>query len=544
MQRPPLPAFIRDLGAEPAALRSLLVAAVSMGAAGLNPNVTSPGLPSIQSAIRAQPDINGLIVGVTIGAAALLFVGGFLGDTDGRRGILLGALAVLIVTGALGIAITSGQLFFATRLAGSAAAYAVLPFALALVATAYRGVTRATAIGIVYAAYGAATAASPALLTIFGPSGATWPAFLACVVVASIALWIAWRRTPNLPAIARHERAYVASTAVWAMAIVILTVGVMDLGNRLAGSLRIALIGVGLAMVVGYLIWDRRIRKRGADEILHVSRRPITVAVAVGVIVGFAQAAPLFQLPLFFDLVLRYGPLGATLATAPFIIALIVAGPVAGSLLTRFRPRTLVAGGLVAVGLGNVAAAAVLGQDVPYLALVVPMAGIGAGFVVATTVRTAIIFASVSRGLPATAAALNEASLLVGSRIGLTALTAIITQRALDLYSSSLSTLETGARDAAVKTLREILVAIGTPGLAQLAGSINQADLAAYVTVFVQAYRESLFGTGLIALIAAPIVWLALGARDPLTTVWDHLDERTGDAAVGAASTASTADPG
>ena len=405
-------------------------------------------------------------------------------------------------------------------------------------ATAYRGVTRATAIGIVYAVYGAATAASPALLTIFGPTGPLWPAFLACAAGASIALWVAWRRTPDLPAIARHERAYVASTALWAMAIVILTVGLMDLGNRLAGSLRIALIGVGLAMVIGYLLWDRRIRAGSGDQSLHVARRPVTVAVAVGVIVGFAQAAPLFQLPLFFNLVLRYGPFGATLATAPFIVALIVAGPIAGSLLARLRPRTLVAGGLAAVGLGNIAAGAVLGQQVSYLAFVLPMAGIGAGFVIATTVRTAIIFASVSRGLPGTAAALNEASLLVGSRIGLTALTAIITERALSLYSNSLGAVAPAARDTAVAAFRDLLVAIGTPGLAHLAGTISAADRAAYVAVDRRRLSRESPGTGLIALIAAPIVWLALGARDPLTTVWDHLDERneTAGTAAGASS--------
>ena len=40
--------------------------------------------------------------------------------------------------------------------------------------------------------------------------------------------------------------------------------------------------------------------------------------------------------------------------------------------------------------------------------------------------RTAIIFASVPRGLPATAAALNEASLAVGNRIGIVLVTAIV----------------------------------------------------------------------------------------------------------------------
>jgi hypothetical protein len=46
------------------------------------------------------------------------------------------------------------------------------------------------------------------------------------------------------------------------------------------------------------------------------------------------------------------------------------------------------------------------------------------------------------------------------------------------------------------------------------------------VAAVVEAYRLSLFGTGLLAVVAAPIVWLALGARDPLATIWDHRDER------------------
>ena len=185
-----------------------------------------------------------------------------------------------------------------------------------------------------------------------------------------------------------------------------------------------------------------------------MERRPVTVAIAVGVVIGFAEAAPLFQLPLFFKAVLGYGALGATLATLPFIAALVVAGPIAGVLITRFGPRTLVAAGLAAVGLGNLVAALVLGPQVPYVSLILPFVLIGAGFVVGTTVRTAIIFASVSRGLPATAAALNEASVLVGSRIGLVGLTVITTRLALDAYASSLGSIDPGQRDAAVAAFR------------------------------------------------------------------------------------------
>ncbi len=525
--RLPIPTFIRALDAEPGQLRALLVAFVSLGAVGLNPMVTSPNLPSVQSIIRAQPEVNSLILLVTLIAAGLLFVGGILGDTNGRRGVLLGGLAVLALANLTGLLVSSGPVFVGSRLVAAAAAYAVLPFALALVATTYGGLVRATAIGIAYVAYAGTTAVTPVLLTLFGPNSPTWPAFVVAVLAAGFALWFAWSRAPDLPAIARDDRPYVVSTAVWAFAIVMISAGVVGFGDRISTAIRVALVVIGLLLVAAYAVWDRSFRDRSRRHLHHVDRRPVTVAIAAGVLVSFAQAAPLYQLPLFFKLVLDYGPLLATVATAPFIAALVIAGPLAGLLLARFGPRTLLAGGLATVGLGNIAAAAVIGPQVVYIGMAVSLALIGVGFVVATTVRTAVIFASVSRGLPATAAALNEASVLVGTRIGLATLTALITQRALDTYAASSGIVDPAEREAAIATFRDVLVAAGTPGFAEVAGAVNRADVAGYVAAVVEAYRLSLFGTGLLALVAAPIVWFALGARDPLSTIWDHRDERT-----------------
>jgi DHA2 family multidrug resistance protein-like MFS transporter len=520
-----LPPVLQDLAEDRSALSILVAAGLSMGAAGINPQVLSPALQSVQSAIREQPQLNTVVLVATLAAAGLLFVGGVLGDTNGRRWLLLGALAVLAGANLVALGFGDGLLFTASRIAAAAAAYAVLPFSLALVATTYRGVARATAIGIVYAAYGGGTAAAPVLLTILGPTGPWWPGFLVGAIAAGVALWWAWKRVPDLPAIARTNRSFVISTAVWAFAIVLITAGVVDVGNRVASPIRLSLIGAGAAMLAGYAIWNRT-RRPDQAAAGRVLRRPVTVAIVVGVIVGLAQAAPLFQLPLFLRAVLGYGVVLATIAIAPFVIALVVAGPVAGALISRYRPRNLIAGGLAAVGLGNVMAAVVLSRDTPYLSLVLPLALIGAGFVIATTVRTAVIFASVSRGLPATAGALNEASILVGSRIGLAALTALITQRALDSYGSSLGTLDPAQREGAIAAFRDVLVALGSPGMQQVLGLIDPSNLAAYGSAFVEASQQGLLGTGILALVATPIVWVALGRRDPLSTVWDHAEER------------------
>ena len=526
VNRLPIPSFLRDLGAQPGAFRNLTVAFLAMAAAGFNPLVMSPAVSTVQAAIREQPQLNALILVVTLAGAAMLFIGGTLSDTDGRRRILLIALGALVAASLVSLVVSSGPIFIVSRLAGAAATYAVLPFAMALVATTYQGVVRATAIGVVYAAYAGGTAAAPVLLTLLGPTGPWWPAFVVATLFAGVALWWAWPRTPDLTAASRADRGYVIWTGVWAFAIVVLTAGVVDIGNRVASPVRLGLIATGIILLVAYAVWDRR-RGRATEHTRRVDRRPVTVAVAVGVVIGFAQAAPLFQLPLFMHVVLGYGVVVATIATAPFILALVVAGPIAGSLIARFGPRSLVAGGLAAVGLGNLVVGWVLGKDVWYAALVVPLVLIGAGFVVATTVRTAIIFASVSRGLPGTAAALNEASILVGSRIGLAALTALITQRALDLYGASLPAQDPAGREAAIGAFRDVLVAAGSPVIGQVLAALDRTDLVAYGTAFIQASRESLLGTGLLALAAAPIAWILLGRQDPLTTVWDHAEERT-----------------
>ena len=526
VRRLPIPSFLSDLASPPDAPRTLLVAGLSMAAAGLNPQVLSPAVSTVQAAIREQPQVNALLLLVTLAAAAMLFVGGALSDIDGRRQILVVALAALVVTNLVSLIVPQGPLFAASRVAGAAASYAVLPFSLALVATTYEGVTRATAIGVVYAGYAGGAAAAPVLLTLLGPTGPWWPAFVVAAIVATLALWWARPRATALEASARADRGYVIWTSVWAFATIVITAGLVDIGNRIASPVRAGLITLGVLLLVLDYAWYRR-RGRPDERVQHVDRRPVTVAVAVGVVIGFAQSAPLFQLPLFFHVVLGYGVVVATIATAPLILALVVAGPVAGILIARLGPRTLVAGGLAAVGLGNLLVGWLLGRDVVYASLVVPLVLIGAGFVIATTIRTAIIFASVSRGLPGTAAALNEASILVGSRIGLAALTALITERALDLFGASLTITDPAAREAAIAAFRGVLVAAGSPSIGQILGSLQPEDLAAYGMAYVEASRESLLGTGLVAIIAAPIAWLALGRRDPLATVYDHPEERT-----------------
>lgn len=303
-----------------------------------------------------------------------------------------------------------------------------------------------------------------------------------------------------------------------------MTAGVIGFQGEGADRIRLAFIVVGTTLLIGGVVLERRRRSVGATT--KVERRAVAVALFVGFVIAYAQSAALLQVPLYFQLILGYGPVWAVVATIPFMVALIVAGPVAGILLSRFRPRTLVLLGVVAVGIGNILIAVVLRPGADYAGFALAFLLIGAGFVIATTVRTAIIFASVPRGLPATAAALNEASVSLGARAGLVVGTVMITTLALESYAATLAGRSPAEIDAAVDAFRTLLIAIGLPQFGVLVDGIGSADGIAYATAYTDAVRTVLMTTGAMALVAAPIAWFLLGRRDPLRTVWEHQDER------------------
>ena len=252
----------------------------------------------------------------------------------------------------------------------------------------------------------------------------------------------------------------------------------------------------------------------------------MAIAVFVGLVLALAQTVPMLQLPLYFQLVLRYGPFLAIVALGPLFAGLILAGPIAGMLLARVAPRTLVGAGVLAVGVGDLALALVATPGAGYLGFVVPCVLIGAGFVVATTVRTAIIFASVPRGLPATAAALNEASIAVGTRIGVVLVTAVVAQVALAAFSASLSGLSGPEADRALAAFRDLLTAVGTPAFADLSRGVDPGSFGPYVEAYTTGVRVALVFGAVVAMSGGAVAWLFLGRQDPLATVYEHRDER------------------
>ncbi len=517
-----VPTFVTEVTADRPAFRVLIAACVAIAAAGLDPKVLDPGMPDVRAAIRAAPDLQSMILVGVVVASAFLMVGGVVSDMLRDSRLLTAGLCLFVASSTMAILMPSGPGLLLSRVVAWVAAGLVIPFSIGSVARAYGGAARATALGLVYAVMGGATAAAPALALAQGVDGGRWPAFLACGAMAVVALIVIRGSLPDLPGASLAERPWQAVIGLWAFGVTALVAGLLSIGH--IDLVRIAVVAGGLVIVGIAAALSRRLLRAGSAAPVDI--RAVVVVLAAGVVVGFAQVAPTLQLPMFFQFVEDFPPLLATAAIAPFVLALLLAGPVSGILLARFQPRTLIAAGLVAMGLADVAVAMVISRGASYVAFVAPFALIGAGFVIATTVRTAVIFASVPRGLPATAAALNEASVSVGGRVGITVVTLIATSVALETYRGSLVGLSPDAAERMLASFQDVVALIGLPGFVQTVRGIDAAIRPGYDDAVVQGLRMSHLIPGLVALVAGLVAYLALGRRDPVHSVFDYADER------------------
>jgi MFS family permease len=559
-----LPEFIHEVIDDPRQRGVLVAGSLALFAVGLVPRVLSPGLPTAQDALRSEPELQNLFLLLAFLSTAAIILGGLVSDIFRRRSLMLGGLTVMLVGSAISIVVSSGLVFYTANIAAIVASGVVLAYGIGTVAVTYEGVARATALGFVYAAFGVGTMISPALITLFpriipsdDPAVAssftfdTWLAYLLATLGAGLALWASARWTPAIPGTLPTSRRFVITVAVWSMAVLAIVTGVLGLRGPTGMVVPIILIIGGSVALSTVTVRYRQ--TLAMTEGIDLDRRGLGAALAVGVAVGFAQAVPLMMLPIVFEYPLNYGTLLAMVAIAPFAVALLLAGPISGILIRRFGPRGIMTLGTFMLGVANLGVALVLvwiagharstfaadptGGSTGlawyhYGLFILPMILIGAGFVVSTTVRTAIVFASTPRGLPASAAAINEASVSLGSRIGIVAATAALTAAALASARDMVSrhTTEIGSATALVEEFELALVSLGTPRFEEIyRASLEGAEpikQTAYSVAYLDGVVTALAMSGVVGIGGAVLAWFLTGRRNPIETVFDMQDER------------------
>ncbi|MCT9078092.1 MFS transporter [Streptomyces fulvoviolaceus] len=357
--------------------------------------------------------------------AGLLVSMGSLGDRIGRKRILLvGATAFGAVSVLNAYATTPELMIFARALLGVAGA-TLMPATLALIRNLFHDPReRSLAVGIWGATASAGTAIGPIaggfLLEHFW-----WGSvFLINLPVMAVLVLVGIKLLPE----SRNP-----NPGPWDMASVLLSlVGVIALVYAVKEAAthgftwEILAVGLlGAAALYGFVRRQLTLPSPLLDMRLF-RNRGFSAAVLADLLTILGLSGLVFFLSQYLQLVQGRPPLEAGLAELPAAIGAVAAGLIAGRAARRFSVRSVVAGGLAAVGLA-LAALTVLDQSTgyPLLGAALLVVGIGAGF--SFTVTADVILSSVPKDQAGAASAVSETAYELGAALGIALLGTIVT---------------------------------------------------------------------------------------------------------------------
>src|SRR4051794_28929068 len=341
---------------EPARLTSTGVAVLLLGAflPIVDFFIVNVALPTIDASLHASaPTLELVVAGYGTIYAALLVVGGRLGDALGRRRVFAAGLIGFTITSLLcGVAPSIGALV-AFRLAQGATAALIAPQVLATFQAALPAERRAKALGLYGATAGVASVVGQVvggLLVTADIAGSQWrPIFLVNVPIGLLALAVVFRYVPATKS--DHPAGVdLPGTLLFAATLTALLVPLTE--GRTVGWAPWTWLVLALAVVLGaatFLV-ERRTERNGGAPLLSPSllrvrsmRRGLTLGLPF--FLGFGGFMFVFALTVQDGL--HADALHGGLAIAPFALAFLV-----GSLLT---PRAIARFGRAALGFGAVA---------------------------------------------------------------------------------------------------------------------------------------------------------------------------------------------
>jgi EmrB/QacA subfamily drug resistance transporter len=348
------------------------------------------------------------VTGYTLTLAALILLGGSLGDRYGRRRIFLIGVCWFAAASLLcGLAQNTGQLVAARALQGIGGAL-LTPGSLALIQSSFRPADRAKAIGLWSSLAGIAGLIGPFLGGVLVDTVSWRLVFLINVPVAVLVVVVALRHVPESRGDGHHGRFDVLGAALGALALggvtYALIAGEADLTRADVVGSAVGGVLAGAAFVVR--------ERRAADPMLPLQLfrdRQFTGAnLATLAVYGALGGSSLF-LVLQLQTVLGYDATGAGAAMLPSILLITLLSPTMGELAQRIGPRLPMTVGPLITAAGTLLLTGVDGGR-PYVLEVLPGSLLqGLGMAVTVAPLTATVLAAAPDALAGIASGVNNA---------------------------------------------------------------------------------------------------------------------------------------
>lgn len=393
----------------------------------LDVTVVNVALPPIQQDLRfSTGGLAWVVNGYTVTYGGLLMLGGRMGDLLGRRRMFLTGLAVFALSSASAGLAPQADVLVASRFVQGIGAALVSPAALSLVTLLFtRPQERARAMAVWSGLAGVGAALGVVLSGVVTDLASwRWIFFINLPIAA-----FAFLTTPGLVSesrAARRGRPDVLGAVLVTLGLLLVVLGLLEKGNHAWLSFAVSgWTGIGVLLLAGFVAVEARVdRPLVPLAFLRSRNRSIANVVRICYYVGFATL--FFSLSLYVQRALHFSVLATGFAFVPFgLVILFSATVLAPRLLPRFGLRFLNGGGLAISTIGYVLLAGLNGQGT-YVTDVLPglvLVPLGGGLVlVGSTVAGVDGATGEDAGI---ATSMNNASMQIGSAIGLAALVSL-----------------------------------------------------------------------------------------------------------------------
>ncbi|PFG41738.1 EmrB/QacA subfamily drug resistance transporter [Isoptericola jiangsuensis] len=383
--------------------RVLLVAILASFVSFLDGTVVNVALPAIADELGG-PGEAGLALqqwvvdGYLVTLGALILLAGSLSDLHGRRRVLAIGLAGFAAASVLCAVAPTGAVLVVARLLQGVAGALLVPSSLALIISTFDGEAQGRAIGRWTAWTGTAMIVGPfvggGLVDLLSWRWVFW-INLPVVAVTLVLL----RGVPE--SVARAGRRLDVPGAV--LAALGLAAAVLGLIERYW-----AVLGLGVVLLVGFVLWERRARDPMLPLHLFAARNFAWGNVATAAVYG-ALALGGFIVTLYLQQVAGYSATAAGVAQLPVTLAMLALSTRFGALAGRLGPRRFMTAGPLVAAAGYLLLLTT-GTTATYLTQVLPgMLLFGLGLAITVAPLTSAILGAAPPQDAGIASAVNNA---------------------------------------------------------------------------------------------------------------------------------------
>lgn len=370
----------------------LAIAVLGSGLAFLDGTVVNVALPEIGRDLDASTSaLQWILNGYLLSLAALILLGGSLGDRFGRRRVFVLGVGLFTAASLLCAVAPNAELLVAARIVQGVGGALLTPGSLAMIEASFRPADRARAVGAWSGLTGVAAAVGP-LLGGYLVDAVSWRAiFLINLPLGLFVMVMAARHVPETRDPTATGRLDFPGATLAALGLAGTTYALIEWPEEGASAAIVVAAVAGIAALVAFVLAERRSANPMMPLDIFASRQ-FTAANLVTFAVYLALGGVFFLLVAFLQISLGYSAVAAGSASLPVTVLLLLLSARSGALAQRIGPRIPLTVGPLVIAAGLLLMTRIDPGD-GYVEAVLPAVvvfGLGLALVVAPVTSTVL----------------------------------------------------------------------------------------------------------------------------------------------------------